>query len=135
MSIRKIIVVSTTRTTPKVLNSEAETWGELQDALASDFGNVSSLRAVVKETKNDLTSSEAVLPEGDFTLFLAPKQIKAGGTDIKAILETLKERWNEAIDEIIDGIEEGEYETEETVSSSQAAEDRRILEQLRTGRF
>ncbi len=138
MSIRKIVVVSTTRTTPVVLNSSAETWGELQDALVGQFGNVSALRAVVKETKNDLTSNDAVLPEGDFTLFLAPKQIKAGvGTDIVSVLEALKDKWISAIDEVIEEIEEGDHGG--TVSgigsgtTSISSEDRRALEQIMKG--
>lgn len=110
MSTRKIIVVSTTKTTPKVLYSEATNWRELQDSLG-EFGNVSSMRAVVKETKNDLTSPEAVLPEGDFTLFLTPKQIKAGfGTDIVSVLESLRDKWNDAIDAIIEEVEEGQHQ-------------------------
>lgn len=151
MSIRQIIVVSTTKTQPKVLNSAASTWGQLQDALASDFGNLSSMRAVVKETRNDLTSPEAVLPEGNFTLFLSPKQIKAGGVDLVAALEALKQKWNNAIDELIEEAEDGEYDSEDEDEEEEyfttsykaksapvkgiSAEDKAILEQLKNGSF
>jgi hypothetical protein len=148
MSLRKIIVVSTTRTAPKVLHSAAGTWRELQDSL-SEFGSVSTMRAVVKETKNDLTSPEAVLPEGDFTLFLTPKQIKAGGKDIVAILKELQDRWNDSIEEIIESIEDGDYDTAapapvsynsgsyraQPAQPSVSAEDKALLAAIASGRF
>ena len=131
MSVRKITVISTTRTTPKELYSEATTWGQLQESL-SEFGNVASMRAVVKETKNDLTSSQAELPSGDFTLFLTPKTIKAG-TDLVAVLEALKDKWVNAIDEVIDEIEEGEYAGSGNGSKSVTNEDQAILAKLLRG--
>ena len=140
MSTRKIIVVSTTRTTPKVLYSEATTWGQLQDALTADFGSVGAMRAVVKETKNDLGSTEAVLPEGDFTLFLTPKQIKAGvGVDIVSVLEALKEKWVDSIDELIEEVEDGQHagsvEGASKGSTSVSSEDEAFLAKLLSGKI
>ncbi len=140
MSLRKIIVVSTTRTTPKELYSAATTWRQLQDSL-SEFGNVSSMRAVVKETKNDLSSPDAVLPEGDFTLFLAPKQIKAGGfgVDVASVLRALQERWNDAIEEVIEEVENGDHagsvQGATRGTSSVSSEDRDLLARIARGEF
>lgn len=112
--MRKILVISTTRSTPKEVWSDARTWGELKDALVQDYGDVSKMRAVVKETKVDLAANEAELPSGDFTLFLSPKQIKAGNNvDIVNVLQALKDRWNTSIDEIIEDIEDGDYDEDE----------------------
>ena len=134
---RKIIVVSTTRTAPKELYSSATTWGQLQEVL-TEFGNVGSMRAVVKETKSDLVSKDAVLPEGDFTLFLTPKQIKAGfGTNIVSVLEALKTKFNDSIDELIEEIEDGEHggsvQGARSGQTSVSAEDKDFLAKMLRG--
>ena len=139
---RKIIVVSTTKTTPSVIYSTSRTWGQLQNEISGTFGNVSSMRAVVKETKNDLSSSEAVLPEGDFTLFLTPKQIKAGfGVDVVSVLRALQTKWNDAIEEIIEEVEEGAHTTSVATAVSRAStaaissEDMEMLRKIQAGQI
>lgn len=135
--IREIKIISSTRQGVKTLNSEVETWGQLKDSL-HDYGNLSSMTAVVKETRNSLQVDEARLPEGDFTLYLSPKQIKAGTNDRSvAILESLKDKLSEAIDEIILEIEDGDYDhlsagkSSKSSSSEVSAEDRAMLESLK----
>lgn len=109
MSLKKIVVIATTKSQPTVINSEATTWGQLQDSLSS-FGDLSKLRAVVKETKTTLELEDAILPVEDFTLFLSPKQIKAGAVDLVSVLQALKVKLDTAIDELVEEVESGDHE-------------------------
>lgn len=139
MAIRGIKVLSSTKSGVKLIHSEATTWGQLKDSLR-EFGDLDKMAAVVKETRNSLQVDEALLPEGDFTLYLSPKQIKAGVSDEKAIaiIESLKEKLNDACDAVIGEIEDGDYEDYSSGSKSSSssssteidAEDRKFLAEL-----
>ncbi len=72
---RKVTVLFTQTSTRETINTGAQTWGELQREIG---GNVSGKRIVVRETRNTLESSEALLPPGDMVLFVYPKESKAG---------------------------------------------------------
>lgn len=108
MSLRKIIVIST-KAQPKEIRSEATTWEQLKDVLSSEFGDLGKMRAVVKETKATLELGDALLPDEDFTLYLTAKQIKAGKVDIESVLQTLKEKFSNMVNEILDEVENGEH--------------------------
>ena len=56
--------------------SSARTFGELK----SELSNVKwdGMRVVVRETKNTLQDDGALLPAGDFVLFLVPEKVKSG---------------------------------------------------------
>ena len=58
------------------VESSARTFGELK----SELSNVKwdGMRVVVRETKNTLQDDGAVLPGGDFILFLVPEKVKSG---------------------------------------------------------
>lgn len=132
MSIRSIKIASSTKTSVQVLQSEAVTWGQLKDSL-SDYGDLSKMTAMVKETRHTLQLDDAVLPEGDFTLYLSPKNIKAGSEKSVQILKDLKEGFIATIDEIIENIEEGDYDhLSESKSKSvpKSAEDENFLKKL-----
>lgn len=122
MSLREITVASTTKSGAKKLQTEAVTWGQLKDSLRAEFGDLDKMRAVVRETRNDLASDDARLPEDDFTLLLSPRQIKAGSAlDIIAILRDVKDKFADSIDEIIEDIEDGNYtKASESVRSKPA---------------
>lgn len=76
--MRRVTVISTLKSNPVPYDSNATTWGELKDVVARDFGDVSGMKAVVKETRNTLDQDAAVLPEDNFTIFLTQSKIKAG---------------------------------------------------------
>jgi len=121
--MRQIKVLSSTQNF-KVIHSEATTWGQLKEVL-SEFGNLDQMNVVVKETRNSLQVPEAVLPEGDFTLYLSPKQIKAGGNynpRAVQILNDLKTEISEAIDKVIESVEDGDYDHLPTAASSEKKE-------------
>jgi len=139
--IRTITVASTQRSGAKELRSEATTWGQLKDALRNDFSDLDKMRAVVRETRVDLASDEAMLPEESFTILLTPKQIKAGSRDVDviAVLEDVKQKFSDSIDEIIAGIEEGEYDkvasNVEKVTKPISNDLQKELEALKAGHF
>lgn len=84
---RNVIVLFTQASTREKFATSARTWGELQRMLK---GDVSNKRCVVRETKNTLESSEAVLPEGDFVIFAYPKESKAGAKAAKKAKKAAK---------------------------------------------
>ena len=138
--MKKIVVISTQKTQPTILNSDATNLAGLKSSLGF-LGDLSQMRIVVKETKQTLEFDDSVLPEGDFTLFVSPKNIKAGAQDIIAVLERLKEKFTskvgEAFDELIEAVEEGEFEVEGSTPTPVASsvvisrEDQSFLEQMK----
>ncbi len=145
--MRTITVISSTRSGKLTINSSAETYGALKENLQRDLGDVSNLRAVVKETMVDLVADASVLPEGDFTLFLSAKNIKAGGdVDVAAVLRRFKEGIVDEIDAILGEIEDGEYDKAEKrveskypqksyASTSLSYEDRDFLDKMKSGKI
>lgn len=136
MALRKIVVITTTKSQPKELYSEATTYGQLKDSLR-EFGDLEKMRAVVKESKTTLELNEASLPDSDFTLFLSPKQIKAGEIDIAAVLRSLQSKIDNAFDEAIEEVEDGVHDDDEEVApraksagSVISDEDREFMNQL-----
>ena len=76
--MRTIKVVQTATASVKKFNSDATTWGELADQIKDEY-NLNKVKATVKETKGTLEHHDAVLPEGEFTIFLRAAKNKAGG--------------------------------------------------------
>ncbi len=75
----RIVKVSTSKSDSiKSIDSEATTWGELKDDFDENGIAHTDLKAVVKETKVTLEADGAVLPEGNFTIFMFPSKIKSG---------------------------------------------------------
>ena len=62
--------------------SSATTWGELKTDLDRDGIEYEKNSVVVKENKTSLELDDALLPEGEFTLRLTPKNIKSGADNI-----------------------------------------------------
>lgn len=137
MSLRTITIGSTNRSGVKQIQSEAVTWGQLKVSLYDGFGDIGNMRAVVRETRSDLVSDDAILPEEAFTLLLTPKQIKAGAKDIdvKRVLEDVKSRFVESIDDIIEDIEDTNlYDVKVKVSTTSSSL-QKDLDDLKAGRM
>lgn len=79
MATRKIKVVSTVGVSG-VLETDVTTVGELKPLLMDRGINFSGMKMMVGETRNELSVDEAVLPEGDFKLYLMPEKTKSGGS-------------------------------------------------------
>lgn len=75
---RRIRVYNTSGQNNKVIDSSATTWGDLKSDLDAHGISYSGMKVVVGETQNTLESVQAVLPEGEMTLFLMPQKVKSG---------------------------------------------------------
>lgn len=78
---RKLTIFNTIGNNKQVINTNATTWEGLQNELSQNGVNYSGMRAVVGESQVTLESSQAILPQEDFTLFLMPQKVKSGGGD------------------------------------------------------
>lgn len=67
--------------------SSARTFGELKKEM--NTVKWSGMRVVVRETKNTLQDDAALLPAGDFVLFLVPEKVKSGAKDKKKKLKKI----------------------------------------------
>ena len=127
---RKIVVYSTKTSKSTTIESSATTWGELRTEIRSLL--TEDMTATVLQTKNQLVSSEALLPEGEFKLVLTPSKTKSGAVDVAAIMVELREKINCAFDELIDEIESGDFGQNEdgtTLSKEELAE----IEKIKNG--
>lgn len=80
----KVVETKDTKITP--FETDVRTWGEFIEKFGSNF-DLKNLTATENINKTNLENLEAVLPEGDFRIFLRPKQgkIKSGGVDEAAV--------------------------------------------------
>ena len=121
--MRTIRVISTQSDRAQSVESSASTWGELQSALSGIISNVNDMKAIVRETRVSLESSEAQLPEGNFTVILSMKKI-ASGNETRYTDSQLKELRTKLNNLFNDLLEEDEDET--PVNGISAEEDRDI---------
>ena len=130
---RKIVVFSTKTNTSQSLISSSTTWGELRAEIPSLLNE--DMVATIVETRNQLVSMEAILPEGEFKLVLTPAKTKSGSEsiDVASIIARLKEKFDEAFEDILEEIEDGEHSSGLSSNSSDsnlAAEAAKIKKEL-----
>lgn len=75
---RKVIVVNPSTNQPVEIQTSSTTWGQLQQDLQTNNISTANMKGLVRETKVSLEATDAVLPEGEFTLFLFTAKNKAG---------------------------------------------------------
>jgi len=90
ISPREITIYATRGGQMKKITTDVRTWGELQPLVRREGFDLSSLLAAENITKHDLVNDLAVLPEGNFRLFLRPKQTKSGAPDRKECFAIIK---------------------------------------------
>ena len=90
--MREVIIKSTTQKDLIKHQSDAKTFGELKKELPNITWN--GMRVVERSTKTTLQMNEAVLPQGDFILFLVPEKVKSG-TKKEGGIEKLDQPINE----------------------------------------
>jgi len=73
----RVITLFSTKGGKQKLNTDVTTWGELK-LLVEEYYDLVNLQAVENITKTTLDHPEAVLPEGNFVLFLRPINTKGG---------------------------------------------------------
>jgi hypothetical protein len=78
--IRKIKIV-TTLGISGTIETNVSTLGELKPLLRQREITYDGMKLLVGETKNELSEDVAILPQGDFKLYLVPSKTKSGGID------------------------------------------------------
>lgn len=75
----RIITVNSSNGQPsQEVETVARTWGELQRDLTEKGISFNGMKAIIGETRNELSSNQALLPDGTWNLFLLPKKTKSG---------------------------------------------------------
>lgn len=75
----RIITIYATKGAKKAkIETAVTTWGELKTLVSKEGYKLNSLHATENVNKADLVNDQAVLPAGEFTIFLRPKQTKSG---------------------------------------------------------
>lgn len=75
---RKITVVNPSTNQPVEIMTDAATWGALIPVLSQNNITTANMKGIVADTKVTLEVNDAVLPEGDFTLYMFTAKNKAG---------------------------------------------------------
>jgi|266.fasta.fasta_contig_31_3864775_length_736_multi_4_in_0_out_0_2 hypothetical protein len=99
----RIIKIYTTAGSGGELHTDVTTFGALKSLLTSEKGiNTSSMKCLVGETKNELSVDDAILPEGNFKLYIVPQQTKSGSSE--DIIESIREKIEE-IEDLLETLE------------------------------
>lgn len=124
------IKIYTTAGMPGTIETNVSTLGELKPLLRQREINYDGMKLLVGETKNELSQDEAILPEGDFKLYLMPAKTKSG-VDFDEMEETL-ERIESKVDRILSKLNNESYKGS-IVSQTDliSLEDQREIEEVR----
>lgn len=124
------IKIYTTAGMPGTIETNVSTLGELKPLLRQREINYDGMKLLVGETKNELSQDEAILPEGDFKLYLMPAKTKSG-VDFDEMEETL-ERIESKVDRILSKLNNESYKGS-IVSQTDliSPEDQREIEEVR----
>lgn len=131
------IKIYTTNGMPGTIETNVSTLGELKPLLRQREVNYDGMKLLVGETKNELSQDEAILPEGDFKLYLMPAKTKSGIdfeeveeniTNIYKIVENIEEKLDKVLNLLSNPVS-----TPSVVSqvSSLSTEDQREIEEVR----
>ena len=131
------IKIYTTNGMPGTIETNVSTLGELKPILRQREVNYDGMKLLVGETKNELSQDEAILPEGDFKLYLMPAKTKSGvdfdemDGNVENILDRV-ENIEEKLDKVLNLLS-NPISTPSVVSqvSSLSAEDQREIEEVR----
>ena len=131
------IKIYTTAGMPGTIETNVSTLGELKPLLRQREVNYDGMKMLVGETKNELSQDEAVLPEGDFKLYLMPAKTKSGIdfeeveeniTNIYKIVENIEEKLDKVLNLLSNPISTPSVASQ---VSSLSAEDQREIDELR----
>ena len=124
------IKIYTTNGMPGTIETNVSTLGELKPILRQREVNYDGMKLLVGETKNELSQDEAILPEGDFKLYLMPAKTKSG-VDFDEMEEAV-ERIESKVDRILSKLDNESYKGS-SVSQTDliSPEDQREIEEVR----
>lgn len=118
---RKVVIYSTIGENFKEIYTSAQTWGALTEDLTANGINWKGMKAVDGDTQHSYESSEAVLPEQDFSLFLMADKVKSGLNDEDLIDEEDGISWDdEEWDNDYNNVTEFTYRTRDDLMMARA---------------
>ena len=128
------IKIYTTAGMPGTIETNISTLGELKPLLRQREINYDGMKMLVGETKNELSVDEAILPEGDFKLYLMPAKTKSG-VDFDEMEDTLY-RIENKLDRVLSKLDSISSENKNSVSNvapgnAISAEDQREIDELK----
>ena len=129
------IKIYTTNGMPGTIETNVSTLGELKPILRQREVNYDGMKLLVGETKNELSQDEAILPEGDFKLYLMPAKTKSG-VDFDEMEDSINriaadvERIEDKLDKVL-SLLETEVGTSFVTSTTISPEDQREIEEVR----
>lgn len=94
------------------ITTDVKTLGELKPILTTHGLSTEGVSLIISETKNELSTDSALLPNTDFTLFIFPKNTKSGihPNSILSVLRGLISTIEDLIDRVEDVVD---YEDDE----------------------
>ena len=134
------IKIYTTNGMPGTIETNVSTLGELKPILRQREVNYDGMKLLVGETKNELSQDEAILPEGDFKLYLMPAKTKSG-VDFDEMEDSINriaadvERIEDKLDKVLSLLKTGVGTNFVASTTSQTSfispEDQREIEEVR----
>lgn len=130
------IKIYTTNGMPGTIETNVSTLGELKPILRQREINYDDMKLLVGETKNELSQDEAILPEGDFKLYLMPAKTKSG-VDFDEMEDSINriaadvERIEDKLDKVLDLLRTPISAPVSVSQTTLSAEDQREIEEVR----
>lgn len=134
------IKIYTTNGMPGTIETNVSTLGELKPILRQREINYDDMKLLVGETKNELSQDEAILPEGDFKLYLMPAKTKSG-VDFDEMEDSINriaadvERIEDKLDKVLSLLKKeafaGVVDSITSQTNLLSPEDRREIEEVR----
>lgn len=134
------IKIYTTNGMPGTIETNVSTLGELKPILRQREVNYDGMKLLVGETKNELSQDEAILPEGDFKLYLMPAKTKSGVdfdemedsiNRISADVERIEDKLDKVLSLLKSGVNTGFVASTTSQTSFISPEDQREIEEVR----
>ena len=117
---------------PGTIETNVSTLGELKPILRQREINYDGMKMLVGDTRNELSVDEAILPEGDFKLYLFPSQTKSG-VDLDCMEDAIEriEGRVDAILELLSSKVPTNFVAVEKPQQILSAEDQREIDEVR----
>lgn len=85
----RIVKIYSTLGTSGTIETNVTTLGQLKPLLEDRGINFSGMKMLIGETKNEISMDDAVLPEGNFKIFLMPEKTKSGNSELATLFNRL----------------------------------------------
>lgn len=115
MATTRTITIASTRGVTTPITTSAQYLQDIMSDLQSRGINLNENKLIIKETRAEINRPDAVLPEGDFSLFIYPKKVKSGGLedDLKSLNQKVDRILNMLASQPVATVEEKKQTEEE----------------------